>query len=336
MTTPIHPRRKALLPLLAATLLTPLLTPLHAQSKPQSKPQPTLQPTPPWSRGANNPAPSKGYTFQVPDVDNLPDLHGNPADARLVLFIGGNQFFVLPDLIAGFVHLHPELAGHIFYETLPPGILRQQIAAADTLTLGNFTLTIKPDVYEAGARVLAAMAAEHQLTHVTPYATNTLAIMIPAANPKHITSLQDLGRPDLRLSMPNPQWEGVANQIAASLRKAGGDALFAQVYQHKVADGTTRLTEIHHRQTPMRLLDGSADAGVTWASEVQFQQQIGNPLTSVPIPPDQNTTAIYAAGILPDAPHPLAAAQWLAYLQSPTAQAAFHRFGFQPIAASAK
>ena len=322
MTHSIH--HKTLLPLLALTLISTM----RAQTRPQT--------TPPWSNGANNPATRKGFTFQVPDVDNIPDLHGNPADAKLVLFIGGNQFFVLPHLIAGFVKLHPELAGHIYYETLPPGILRQQIANDDTLTLGNFTLQVKPDVYEAGARVLHGMAEKQQVKDVTEYATNTLEIMIPAGNPKHITSLRDLGRADLRLSMPNPQWEGVANQIAASLRRAGGDELFHQVYQKKVADGTTVLTEIHHRQTPMRILDGRADAGVTWASEVQFQQQIGNPITGVEIPPADNSTAIYAAGILPDAPHPVAAAQWLAYLKTPEAQAAFHQFGFKSLEAPAK
>jgi len=108
------------------------------------------QATPPWSKGENNPATDKGYVFQVDSIDNVPDLHGNPADAKLVLFIGGNQFFVLPRLIAGFEKLHPELAGHIFYETLPPGILRYQIDKDNTLTLGNLTLHVQPDVYEAG------------------------------------------------------------------------------------------------------------------------------------------------------------------------------------------
>ncbi len=316
--------KKLLIPLLGATLMSPL----YSQDKPQA--------TPPWSKGANNPAASKGYEFQVPDVDNVPDLHGNPANARLVLFIGGNQFFVLPQLVEGFVKLHPELAGHIYYETLPPGILRRQIAANDTLTLGNLTLQVKPDVYEAGARVLHAMEQQKQVRNVTEYATNTLEIMVPADNPKHITSLNDLARPDLRLSMPNPQWEGVANQIAAALRKAGGDALYQQVYQAKVENGSTVLTEIHHRQTPMRIMQGKADAGVTWASEVQFQKKIGNPITGVEIPDSQNSTAIYAGGVMVDAPHPQAAEQWLAYLKTPEAQAIYHQFGFRSIEARTK
>ena len=294
------------------------------------------QATPPWSKGANDPAAEKGYAFQVSDVDNVPDIHGNPCDAKLVIFIGGNQFFVLPQLIAAFEEQHPELKGHIFYETLPPGILRKQIAANDAITLGNLTIQVKPDVYEAGARVLKQMEQANQVKGVVQYATNDLEIMIPAANPKNIQSLKDLGRADVALSMPNPQWEGVANQIASSLRKAGGDSLYQAVYQDKVKNGKTVLTEIHHRQTPMRIMSGRADAGVTWASEVRFQESIGNPIKGIVIPADLNTTAIYAGGVMQDAPHPAIAAQWLAFLKSPQAQTIYHQYGFRSIADSSK
>jgi hypothetical protein len=46
------------------------------------------QSTPPWSKGENDPAGQQGYAFLVPDVDNVPDLQGNPSDAKLVIFIG--------------------------------------------------------------------------------------------------------------------------------------------------------------------------------------------------------------------------------------------------------
>ncbi len=289
------------------------------------------QATPPWSKGANDPA-VQGYVFRVPDIDNVPDLHGNPANAKLVLFIGGNQFFVLPQLVAAFERQHPELKNHIYYETLPPGILRRQIAANDTLTLGNLTIQVKPDVFEAGLRAVSAMRKDGQLTHVVAYTTNDLAIMIHAGNPKHIRSLNDLGRAGVRLSMPNPEWEGVAKQIQASLRKAGGDTLEKAVYEDKVKAGTTLLTEIHHRQTPMRIMEGRADAGVTWASEVRFQESLGNPRPGVAIPAAQNTTAIYAGGVMQDAPHPAAAAAWLNFLKTAQAQAIYRQFGFKPVA----
>ena len=289
------------------------------------------QSIPPWSKGANDSYSEKGYDVRVPDVDNVPDLHGNPSDAKLVIFIGGNQFFVLPQLITAFKQHHPEFKGHIFYETLPPGVLRKQIAAHDAITLGNLTIQVRPDVYEAGARELREMEQHGQVKGVVEYATNDLAIMVPAGNPKGIQSLKDLGRGEIRLSMPNPQWEGVANQIGASLRKAGGEELYQSVYQDKVKDGTTVLTAIHHRQTPMRIMNGQADAGVTWASEVRFQESIGNPIQGIVIPANQNTTAIYAGAVMADAPHADVAAEWLAFLKSQQAQAIYHKYSFRSI-----
>jgi ABC-type molybdate transport system substrate-binding protein len=288
------------------------------------------QQAPPWSQGKNNPAADKGYVFPVDDIDNVPDLHGNPANAELVLFIGGNQFMVLPNLIAGFEQLHPELRGRIFYETLPPGILRKQMAHDGALTLGNLTIQVRPDVYHAGARVLGEMEKQKEVEASVPYATNQLAIMVHAGNPQHIRSLRDLGRDDVRLSMPNPEWEGVARQIADSLHKSGGEELFQKVMQTKLKAGTTYLTHIHHRQTPMRILSGQSEAGVTWSSEVQFQESIGNPITGVEIPASENTTAIYAAGVLSHAPHKSAAQAWVSYLTSSQAQAIYRKFGFGP------
>ncbi|HEX6908285.1 MAG TPA: substrate-binding domain-containing protein [Terriglobales bacterium] len=288
------------------------------------------QQAPPWSQGRNNPAAEKGYVFQVDDVDNVPDLHGNLAEARLVLFIGGNQFMVLPDLVAGFEKQHPELRGRIFYETLPPGILRHQMKHNGILTLGNLTLQAQADVYEAGARVLSQMEQQGLVEKPVHYASNQLEIMVHAGNPLGIRSLLDLGSSKIRLSMPNPAWEGVARQIEESLRKAGGDELVGKVMQIKVKDGTTFLTHIHHRQTPMRILRKESDAGVTWSSEVLFQKTIGNPIAGVAIPAQENTTAIYAAAVLRQAPHAAAAKAWVAYLTSEEAQAIYRKFGFGP------
>jgi hypothetical protein len=69
----------------------------------------------------------------------------------------------------------------------------------------------------------------------------------------------------------------VARQIEASLKKAGGDALEQAVYDTKVKNGETTLTHIHHRQTPLYLMQGVAQAGVTWKSEAIFQEQAGPP-----------------------------------------------------------
>lgn len=289
------------------------------------------QTAPPWSHGLNDPTTNKGFVFEVPDIDNLADLHGNPVGAKLVLFVGGNQFFVMPKLIAGFEKLHPDLAGHIFYETLPPGVLLKQMANDNTITLGNLTLNIAPDIYEAGAMELKKLQKFGRVGQVTTYATNDLEIMVLAGNPMHISSLKDLAREDVRASMPNPEYEGVANQIIASLTKAGGDTLANTVYHSRIPSGGVFLTEIHHRQTPMRILRKESDVGVVWTSEVIFQQKLGNPIEGVKLPSNENTTAVYAAGLLTNAPHRAAAAAWLEYLQSDQAQSAYSEFGFKSV-----
>ena len=48
------------------------------------------------------------------------------------------------------------------------------------------------------------------------------------------------------------------------------------------------------------------------------------------IPGAENTTAVYAAGMVKNAPDAAAAASWLAYLQSEEGQAAYREFGFGP------
>ncbi len=286
---------------------------------------------PPWQHGENNPAVNKGLDFTVPEVDDLPDFHGDLDHPELTIFVGGNYFFAMAPLVHAFEKEYPELKGKIYYETLPPGILIQQMEHGDTITVGNMTWTVKPDVYAAGLKKVNYFIQKGLLQGpAVPYVTNDLTIMIPKGNPAHIENLQDLGKPGVRLSMPNPAYEGIARQILISLRKAGGNALEQMVYDTKVKDGETILTHIHHRQTPLFLMQGIADAGVTWKSEAIFQEEVGHPISNIPIPAKYNTTAIYAAAVVKNAPHPKWAEDWVHFLTTPTALKIFEHYGFKP------
>jgi molybdate transport system substrate-binding protein len=291
---------------------------------------------PPWQHGENNDATNRGLIFTVPQVDDLADFHGNVSDPKLVLYVGGNYFFAMAPLVAAFEQQHPDFKGRIYWETLPPGLLEKQIEAGGTVTSGNMSWTAKPDAYFAGLKKVQGLIDQSVLTGpAVPYVTNSLTIMVPASNPSHVKGLSDLARPDLHVVMPNPEFEGIAHQIEASLKKAGGDALAATVYKTKVADGHTVLTQIHHRQTPLLLMQGRAQAGVTWQSEAIFQEEIGNPISHVDIPSAQNTTAIYAGAEVRGAPHPEAARLWLSFVRSPAALSIFERYGFKPFTAAA-
>ncbi|MDA8224421.1 MAG: substrate-binding domain-containing protein [Betaproteobacteria bacterium] len=290
---------------------------------------------PPWSHGANNPVQDRGLEFTVPEVDNLPDFHGDPMNARLVILVGGNYYFAMAPLVHEFERQHPEFKGKIYYETIPPGLCYEQIKKHGTVTVGNMTWTVHPDVYAAGLkRVTQAIDEGYGKAPAVRYATNTLTIMIPKGNPAHITSLNDLGKPGVKLVMPNPEFEGIGRQIKAALAKAGGEALVTAVYDTKVKNGETILTHIHHRQSPLYLMLGRAQAGVTWQSEAIFQEETGNPISHVNIPDAQNVSAIYAATPLKAAPHKKAAQMWVDYLHSPKALEIFEHFGFKPYTAT--
>lgn len=285
---------------------------------------------PPWQHGENNDAVHRGLEFTVPEVDVLADFHGDLNDPKLVLYVGGNYFFAMAHLVKAFEETHPAYKGRIYWETIPPGLLEKQMDAGGTITSGNMTWTVKPDVYFAGLARVNDMVAKGKLVGPTlPYVTNTLAIMVPKGNPAHITGLADLGKPDVKAVMPNPSFEGIARQIEKSLVKAGGDALLKAVYTDKVQTGGTILTHVHHRQTPLFLMQGIADAGVTWQSEAMFQEQAGHPIEHVDIPSEENTTAIYAGAMVRGAAHPKAAQAWLAFIRSPQSLAIFERYGFK-------
>ena len=287
---------------------------------------------PPWSHGANAPAQKQGLQFTVPEVDDMPDFHGSLDHPRLVIFVGGNYFFAMAPLVHLFEAQHPGLRGRIFYVTIPPGLLLKAMAQGNTFTSGNLTFTVAPDVYAAGLKkVELEIAAGRLLAPAVPYVTNDLTIMVPAGNPAHIKGLADLGKPGVRVVMPNPAFEGVARQIEMALTRAGGPALEHTVYVAKVANGQTILTHIHHRQTPLFLMQGLADAGVTWKSEAIFQEQSGHAISHVDIPASENATAVYGAAVVRGAAHPKAARAWITFLRSPAALRIFERYGFKPV-----
>ena len=287
---------------------------------------------PPWHEAMGEPAGGKGVELTVVEADNLADFHGDAPHAALVLYVAGNSFFAMPALTQAFEEAYPAYQGRVYFETLPPGILAKQLANGGTITVGNMTWTVRPDVFMAGLAGTRTLIDQGALrAPLVSYATNDLAIMVAGGNPKRIAGLADLARPDVRLAMPNLVTEGVSRQIQASLVKAGGEPLRAAVYERKVAAGTSLMTQVHHRQTPVWILQGKVDAGVTWQSEIVFQRQIGHAIEAVAIPASQNTVESYSAAAVAAAAHPDAARDWLAFLQTPAAFAVMQRYGFKPV-----
>ncbi|GAC1484569.1 MAG: substrate-binding domain-containing protein [Flavisolibacter sp.] len=274
---------------------------------------------PPW-----NTPPASAIPFTVPGVDNVPDLFGDIINPDLVVFFGCNKFIVIDDLIAAFKKAYPAYK-KVFVETLPPGILAKQIKGG-SITIGNMRIDLKPDIYTAGKNRIYQTPDWFSRTEV--YSKNKLAIMVHKGNPKNIKGLADLGRMDVRISMPNPAWEGIGKRIEEAYVKAGGEDLKKIIMETKVKDNSTYLTQIHHRQTPMRILYNQSDAAPVWYTESFYQTMIGHPVEMIEIPAKENIEALSVAGMLKAAPHKKAAKDFMDFMISAAGKAVYKKYGF--------
>lgn len=67
--------------------------------------------------------------------------------------------------------------------------------------------------------------------------------------------------------------------------------------EFKVKDSSTFLTQIHHRQSPMRILYNESDAAPVWYTEAFYQQMIGHAIEIIEVPANENVEGTSAAGM---------------------------------------
>jgi ABC-type molybdate transport system substrate-binding protein len=165
------------------------------------------------------------------------------------------------------------------------------------------------------------------------YMHNELVLMVAKGNPKHIRGVADIGRDDVRTSMPNPESEGIMVFYGRKVLERHG--LWDKVSGGKKCRScqTTKnnwFTSVHHRETPERISDGRSDTGFVWITETIRAQHLGSPVEAVKLPPEDSlrNEVAYAIGALSTSPHPHAASSYLAFLATPAAHAAYGKYGF--------
>lgn len=290
-------------------------------------PEHLLSTEPPWSAPLY-----QGTEVTVPGLENVPDIHGDINNPQLVIFFAGNQYMLVNQLMRKFMEAYPKYKRVVAF-TFPPGRLITAIDRGNGILLGNMHITLKPDILTAGHGSIAALQRRrHWFSKIEVYARNRLAIMVYKGNPHDVTGLQSLARPRLKVCMPNPEWEGIAKHaIIPALKLAGGQELVDEIYKQKVRYGTTFLTHIHHRQTPIRIMRHQCAAGVVWYTEAYFHADIAkHPISIVNLTPQHNKVVAYTAAILRSAPHRQAAEAFMRFLLGAQAQALYRHYGFMP------
>ena len=263
------------------------------------------------------------------------DLHNlNIADrADLVLFMAGNQFMVMPKILAAFQQEYPEIK-NICYETLPPGLELKQIIAGGYSFQGRLS-KVAPDVYSAVNKEAMKTLTQNRFIDEGGYFTylhNRLTLMVPVGNPANVKFVTDLGKKDIRISQPDPQNEDIAHHIINMYRQAGGEALVRRIMDEKRALGSTILTTVHHRETPTRIKEKSVDVGPVWTTETIYAKESGFPFEVVEPGEvlDQRENVKYYICRLKNAGNPENGEKFLYFIKSSTAQRIFESFGFVP------
>lgn len=258
---------------------------------------------------------------------------GDSYKADLVMYLAGNQFMVMDDLIKDFQKRHPDIRS-VYVETIPPGqILKGQILNQGEI---NKQKTARnPDLYASvNLDHLRTLAGKGLMKEYMIYTHNKLEIMVGKGNPKGIKGVADLARDDVVISLPNPITEGIAKFYVMPMLKQN------DLYEKLTADRSckhcwaipkkTWFTARHHRETPYRIAHGTADAGILWATEVVYAQSLGSPVEGVALPPKDSMAdqVGYAIGGLTNGRNQTNAKRFLEYLATDAAQAIYEKHGF--------
>ncbi len=257
----------------------------------------------------------------------------NSYSAELVMYLAGNQFMVMQELIQDFQSKNPDIKS-IYVETIPPGqILKGQLLKQGEIE-GQPT-AMNPDIF-ASVNIghLKKLNKKDLMNQYIIYTHNKLELMVAAGNPKGIKGPEDLVRDDIVQSHPNPLTEGIFKFYGSEMLRDLG--LYEKVTGNAecracwAIEGKTWFTARHHRETPDRIEKGEADVGIVWATEVVHANAQGRPIDGVAIPEPLNklNKVNYAIGIMTNGRNADNAARYLAYLATDAAQSIYAKYGF--------
>ena len=156
------------------------------------------------------------------------------------------------------------------------------------------------------------------------FASNSLAVVVPAGNPAKLTSPADLARPGVLVIAAGEgvTLTGYASELVANLAlQPGYPADFAAAY---AANVVTR--EATARAVVAKLELGEGDAGIVYLTDARASSGV----TSLEVPEGANVTATYEGVALRESDHPEAAAAFLAWMAGPGGREILGPMGFGP------
>jgi ABC-type molybdate transport system substrate-binding protein len=252
-------------------------------------------------------------------------------DAQVVLWLAGNQYFAMDDVVRAFQKQNPGVSVGLI--TLPPGLLLEAIEKGGWV-YGGVEYPGLPDVYASvNLGHLKKLKTLGLAGQYGIYMHNELVLMVAKGNPKSIRSIADVMRADVRTSMPNPINEGIMQFYGRQVLERNGAWQHVSAGKECISCQTTPnnwFTAVHHRETPDRILTGTSDMGIVWLTETMMAQREGKAVEAVRLPAQDSMRdeVAYAVCALAKGSRQEIAARYLSFLATPDAQAAYAKFGF--------
>lgn len=192
------------------------------------------------------------------------DFHGDPAGAELCVLSDGNHHMALLECLDRFARQGGGL--RVFYATTPPGPIRAMLRGGG-LALGNLIIRTTPHVFISPADILDGLVAEGFMDGREAFVKNRgNVILVKKGNPKGITRVTDLARPDVTLFLSNPETEKASYRAYHETLCALGGPDF--VDRLRARGGVVFGHRIHHREAPQAVAPGpeggEADAAMVF------------------------------------------------------------------------
>ena len=194
-----------------------------------------------------------------------------------------------------------------------PGlVVRSSFASSSTLA-AQIQNGADADVFASADEANMAKLVGAGLTAGAPvvFAGNRLEIVVQAGNPKHVTALADLARPDVSVVLGAPPVPvGVYAQQALAK-----------------ADVTVRpkSLETDVKQVVAKVALGEADAGIVYRTDIRAG---GSEVEGIAIPGAQNVPASYPIAVVKGARNAGGAAAFVEFVRSARGRAILERYGF--------
>ncbi len=156
------------------------------------------------------------------------------------------------------------------------------------------------------------------------FATNSLAVVVPAGDPAQLASPADLARPGVLVIAAGEgvPITGYASRLVANLAlQPGYPADFADAYAANVVS-----REPNVKAVIAKLELGEGDAGIVYLTDARASSGV----TPLEVPEGANVSATYAGVVLRESRHPEAAAAFLAWMAGPGGREILGPMGFGP------